>query len=114
MVVGGDSMRESKSWEGVLEGWGKLNICAWIPSCPDGITPNSDLTGPKKKIYMYVYICMYVCILVHYVTFWNLNWDLLQVELVGLGQILDDYLNIENFISCMVRLPLIRTKRWSH
>ena len=31
------------------------NIHAWIPSCPDGITPNSGLTGPKIRFYIYIY-----------------------------------------------------------
>ena len=31
-----------------------LNIHAWITSCPDGITPNSGLTGPK----IYLNICI--------------------------------------------------------
>ena len=33
-----------------------FNFHAWIPSCPDGITPNSGLTGPY--IYIYIYICL--------------------------------------------------------
>ncbi len=34
---------------------GNLNIHSWIISCPDGITPNSGLTGPKNT-YIYIYI----------------------------------------------------------
>ena len=34
-----------------------LNIHSWIISCPDGITPNSGLTGPRiLTIYIYIYI----------------------------------------------------------
>ena len=33
-----------------------LNIHSWIISCPDGITPNSGLTGPKNTTYIYIYI----------------------------------------------------------
>ena len=38
------------------------NIHAWIPSCPDGITPNSGLTGPKI-IYIYIYIYVIIIII---------------------------------------------------
>ena len=33
-----------------------LNIHSWITSCPDGITPNSGLTGPRIHIYIYIYV----------------------------------------------------------
>ena len=38
-----------------------VNIHSWITSCPDGITPNSGLTGPRilylsLSIYIYIYI----------------------------------------------------------
>ena len=78
MVVGGDSGRGSKRGEELpLHGFivflkefialyywyielftmKILNIHAWITSCPDGITPNSGLTGPKiLYIYIYIYI----------------------------------------------------------
>ena len=36
-----------------------LNIHSWIISCPDGITPNSGLTGPRI-LYIYVYIYIYI------------------------------------------------------
>ena len=40
-----------------------LNIHSWIISCPDGITPNSGLTGPRKHtIYIYVCVCVCVCV----------------------------------------------------
>ena len=42
-----------------------LNIHAWIPSCHDGITPNSGLTGLKiilKEIYIYIHIYIYIYI----------------------------------------------------
>ena len=35
--------------------------------CPDGIIPESGLTGPNNiyiYIYIYIYICMYVCMYV--------------------------------------------------
>ena len=28
--------------------------------CPDGITPNSGLTGPNNTIYIYIYISLYI------------------------------------------------------
>ena len=40
-----------------------LNIHSWIISCPDGITPNSGLTGPKNThIYIHIYIYIYIYI----------------------------------------------------
>ena len=32
--------------------------------CPDGITPNSGLTGPNNTIYIYIYIYICVCVCV--------------------------------------------------
>ena len=31
--------------------------------CPDGITPNSGLTGPNNT-YVYIYVCVCVCVCV--------------------------------------------------
>ena len=36
-----------------------LRIHSWIISCPDGITPNSGLTGPRI-LYIYIYIYIYI------------------------------------------------------
>ena len=36
-----------------------LNIHSWIISCPDGITPNSGLTG-LSILYIYIYIYIYI------------------------------------------------------
>ena len=35
--------------------------------CPDGIPPNSGLTGPNNTIYIYIYIhvCVYVCVYIY-------------------------------------------------
>ena len=34
---------------------GKLNVHCWIFFCPDGITPNSSLTGPNNTYNVYEY-----------------------------------------------------------
>ena len=49
-----------------------LNVPCWMFFfffCPDGITPNSDLTGPNTTIYIYIYIYIYIR--------WNVKLSLL-------------------------------------
>ena len=58
-----------------------LNIHSWIISCPDGITPNSGLTGPKNTIYIYIYIYIYICMYI-YPQFYGMDFlDYLSLSL---------------------------------
>ena len=68
----------------------KCSAHEWF-SCPEGIIPNSGLTGPKIPIYIYIYIYIYIVLcyncwlsLNHFVDLYrnkcNIIWRVLNIK----------------------------------